>query len=213
VIGGYTQILLEKARERGSIAEEDILQRLRSNVLMVHSLITNYLDLSQVEAGHLTLAKKPLAINEILHRVGQQYEAEAQRRDLTLEFHLQQKLPAVDGDALALERLFANLMHNALKFTPKLGRVTVSSAQQDSEVVVMVADSGRGIAPEELPSIFEKYRRAATSQPQEGVGLGLFIAKMLVEAHGGRIEVESTIGSGSCFSVRLPVISADSAEA
>jgi len=136
IILGYAEILLEETRERNSLAEEDLLQRLKSNVLLVHSLVTNYLDISKIEAGHLTLVKEPLGLNNILHQVGQQYEAEAQRCHLTLEFHLQQELPVVEGDTLALERVFANLVHNALKFTPERGRVTVSSAYQDGEVVV-----------------------------------------------------------------------------
>jgi len=175
--------------------------------------VTNYLDLSKVEAGRLTLDKKPLMVNSILQRVEQQYEAEAQRSDLSLELQLAQELPVVEGDPLALERVFANLVHNALKFTPERGRVTVSSGQQDSEVVVRVADTGPGIGAEELPFIFERYRRASASRSQEGVGLGLFIVKALVEGHGGRVEVESSSGGGSCFSVFLPIIFAHPVQA
>jgi len=111
----------------------------------------------------------------------------------------------IAGDPLALERVFANLMDNALRFTPELGRVRVSSAWRNSEVVVAVADTGPGVAPEEIPGLFEKYQRAAASQHRKGSGLGLFIVKALVEAHRGRVEVESTLGNGSCFSVFLPI--------
>jgi signal transduction histidine kinase len=112
---------------------------------------------------------------------------------------------------MALERVFANLMHNALKFTPERGRVKVSSSRQKDEVVVAVADTGLGIAPEEMPLIFEKYQRAAATQRREGTGLGLSVVKALVGAHGGRVEVESTLGRGTCFSVFLPIVSADPA--
>jgi PAS domain S-box-containing protein len=203
VILGYCDMLLDPAEERPSPEQTTLLQRLRSNALTIHALITNYLDLSKLEAGHLTLAKQPLVFNELLRQVGQQYEAEAQRRGLRLQLCLQDELPSIEGDPLALARVVANLLHNALKFTPAAGQITVSSAYRDGEVVVAVADTGPGIAPTELPRLFEKYRRAASTRGQEGAGLGLYIVKLLVEAHGGRIEVHSTPGQGTCFSVFL----------
>ena len=207
VILGYSEVLLEKVREQGSALaeEEDVLEKLRSSVLTIDSLITNYLDLSRIETGQLPLAMMPLAINHTLRRVGLRYKAEARYRRISLELQLQQELPVIAGDPLALERVFANLMDNALRFTPEPGRVRVSSAWRNSEVVVAVADTGPGVAPEEIPGLFEKYQRAAASQHRKGSGLGLFIVKALVEAHRGRVEVESNLGSGSCFSVFLPI--------
>ncbi len=204
IILGYTEILLEAAKEQGNVQEEDLLGKLRCNALAVHSLVTNYLDLSQIEAGRLHLAREPLEVNRVLLQVGQRHEAEARHRGITLEVHLDPNLPLVVGDPLGLDRVFANLLHNALKFTPKGGKVLLSSARRGHGVVASVADTGPGIAPEEVPLLFEKYRRTRTSQHQEGVGLGLFIAKTFVEAQGGRIEVESTLGQGSCFLVFLP---------
>ena len=206
VILGYSDLLLEEARERDAKAkeDEDALERLTSNARTIYSLATNYLQLSRIEAGHLTVGKQPLLLTDLLRRVGRQYQGEARRRRITLEFHLQEGLPAVEGDTLGLEQIFTNLLNNALKFTPELGRVTVSATQQNGEVVIAVADTGLGIAPEEVATIFEKYRRVGTAQDREGVGLGLFIVKTLVEAHRGRLAVESTLGAGTCFSVFLP---------
>src|SRR5439155_558277 len=207
VILGYSEVLLAKVREQGSALaeEEDVLEKLRSSVLTIDSLITNYLDLSRIETGHLPLAMMPLAINHILRRVGLRYKAEARYRRISLELQLQQELPVIAGDPLALERVFANLLDNALRFTPGRGQVRVSSARRNSEVVVAVEDTGPGVAPEEIPGLFEKYQRAAARQHRPRSGLGLFIVKALVEAHRGRVEVESTLGSGSCFSVFLPI--------
>jgi len=203
---GYIALLLEQVKERSATGEEEnILLRLQSNAVTLHSLVTNYLELSRIEAGRLTLGKQPLAVNDLLRRVGQQYEGESQRRRITLEFHLQEELPAIEGDALALERIFANLLHNALKFTPELGRITVSSARQrDEMVVVAVADTGPGLAEEEVATIFEKYHQASSTTLQAGTGLGLSIVKALVEAHGGWVEVNSTPGQGTSFMVFLP---------
>ena len=196
VILGYTEMLLEEA--------QDLLGRIRGNALTVHSLVTNYLDFARIEAEQLTLTKKLLQLNDLLLRVGQQYEAEAQRLHLTLDIQLQPDLPVIEADAVALERVFTNLLHNALKFTSKRGRVTIHSARGDGEVVAAITDTGPGLAPGEIPLLFEKYRRAERTKHQAGTGLGLFIAKSVVEAHKGRIAVDSTLGVGTCFSVFLP---------
>lgn len=203
VILGYAEMLIEQAQEKGTVAETGLLERIKSNALMVHALVSNYLDLTRIEAKWLTVTKQPLALNELLQRVGQLYEAEARRRRVTVEWQLHPALPLIAGDPLALERVFANLLHNALKFTPATGRVTISTTYRGSQVMVAVTDTGPGIAPEELPLLFQKYRRARFSLTQEGTGLGLFIVKSLVEAHGGYVTVQSVPGQGTCFRVVL----------
>jgi PAS domain S-box-containing protein len=204
VILGYSELLLDEAQAHNRTWEADVLLRLRSSTLTVSSLVANYLDFSKIEKGRLELTTRPLALNHILRQIKEQYEAEARRRRVTLHLQLQEDLSTIHGDPLALERVFANLLQNALKFTPEAGQVTVRSAQDDGEVIAAIADSGPGIAPEELPLLFEKYRRTEEGKKREGTGLGLFIVKSLVEAHGGRVEVESIVGVGSCFRVFLP---------
>jgi signal transduction histidine kinase len=204
VILGCTEILMEEAKDRASTEELHFLQRLQSNALLVHSLVSNYLDYARSESGNLTLNKQPLDLGALLLRVVQRYEAEAHRREITLNFNLTQELSPFEGDPLALERVFTNLLHNALKFTPQSGCVTLSAERSNSEVAVSVTDTGCGIALEELPQIFQRYRRTVANRHQEGTGLGLFIVKALVEAHGGRVEVASMLGQGSCFTVFLP---------
>lgn len=201
ILGG-TFLLKEEGL---SPTQEDVVQRLERSAQTILLLVNNYLDLSMIEAGYMDLVKERLQLNKSLRQIGRQYESQAQRRRITVELCLQEGLPSVEGDTMALERIFSNLLHNALKFTPEGGRVTVSTRQEKDRVVVAVADTGRGIAPEAMPMIFEKYWRATTIQRREGTGLGLFIVKALVEAHGGRVEVESTLGQGSCFAVCLPV--------
>ena len=213
VILGYTDILLQQAKERGSAEDRETLEHLHSNTMTVHALVNNYLDLSRIEVGCFTLAKKPVALNHILQNVVQQYETVARSRHLTLTCCLQEGLPFFEGDPLALERIFANLLNNALKFTPRMGWVTISSAQRNSEVVATIADTGPGLTPEEISSLFEKYQRAEAARYHDGTGLGLYIVKELINSHGGRIEVESTPGSGTCFSVFLPFTLTKSAKA
>ncbi|MGH7929480.1 MAG: sensor histidine kinase, partial [Candidatus Binatia bacterium] len=112
-----------------------------------------------------------------------------------------------EGNPEALERIFANLVDNALKFTPASGEVTLGSEFYNGEVIATVSDTGPGIAQQELHLIFEKYLRAAKDQFRTGVGLGLFIVQQLVNAHGGRIEVSSTPGISTRFSICLPAAS------
>jgi PAS domain S-box-containing protein len=202
VILGCAELLSEELLTQ---EQHTLLRRLRGNALTVHSLMTNYLDLSKIESGHLTLRIQPLLINTLLRQVSQQYEAEAERRGLALHLQLQDDLPLVEGDPLALERVFANLLHNAIKFTPRFGRITIHSALRDNSVVVRIVDSGPGIVPEELASLFVKYRQVKEVRTAEGAGLGLFIVRALVEAHGGQVEAESIPGQGACFSVLLPM--------
>ena len=125
-----------------------------------------------------------------------------------MAFELQGESLIVNGDGPALERVFTNLLTNALKFTAMDGRVSMQTAVQGEEAVVVISDTGPGIAPGETQAIFEKYRQTLVGMQREGTGLGLFVVKTLVEAHGGRVAVESALGKGSRFSVFLPLVQA-----
>ena len=203
VILGFASMLSEIGEL--SPEQQDIVMRMQASADTVLSLVANYLNLTKIEAGSLALSRRPLALNQLLQSIGDQYGGEAQRQGIAFEQDLAPDLPTIEADELALERAFSNLVHNAVKFTPANGRVTIRSAQKDGQIVVQVQDSGCGISPEDLPSIFQPYRRGETRQAREGTGLGLCITKTLVEAHGGRITVDSTPGRGTCFSISLPI--------
>lgn len=223
---GYLDLLAQGIGTAAPTSEQDFLVRIRDNALTMNSLIANYLDLARTEAGQLVLQKSTQSLVPILQQVVQQYTGVAQRHHLTLTLKLGENLPEVKADRVALERIFTNLVRNALKFTPETGHITVTAQRWQNEnshsgtlsvattlchlleqggVVVEVSDTGPGIAPDEIPLVFQKYRRTSTSRNQEGTGLGLFIVKTMVEAHGGHVEVESQLGSGSCFRVILPL--------
>lgn len=205
IIVGYAEMLIDRARERGDGEDERLLQRLQSHSLTVRTLVANYLDCIREEAGQLVLHKRQVAVDDLLRRIVEQYLPEAQSSGISLELSLQDELPSVNGDPVALERIVTNLIHNALKYSSASEQVIVRSFRQSGHVVIAVADTGPGIVAEELPTIFDKYHRATAAQSYEGGGLGLFIAKTFVEAHGGYITVDSTLGVGSCFSVFLPL--------
>ena len=207
VVIGYADLLLSTAKSRASHEETDMLLSLRSGAFSLSTLVMNYLDLAKIEARPVVLAKGPVSLREVLRRVGKQYEREAQRLRVVLDYSLPDELPAVLGNAMALERIVTNLLHNALKFTPANGNVTIRAfVQQQNEIVITVTDTGPGMTAEEIAVVFEKYRTAKRDRKREGSGLGLFIVKTLVEAHGGRVEVQSTLGAGTCMSVVLPAV-------
>ncbi|MGE0824059.1 MAG: PAS domain S-box protein [Candidatus Binatia bacterium] len=222
---GYVDLLQQDNAGLSSL-EGEFIQRIRENAQAIHSLISNYLDLARAEAGTVVLQKTLLSLDVILQRVVQQYAGIAQRHHVNLSLEIAEKLPLCSADGMALERVFSNLIRNALKFTPETGQIvvraqrwqpkpgedrdstppSVSSSPENSGIVVEVVDTGPGIAAEEIPLLFQKYHPFAHGRDHEGTGLGLFVVKTFVEAHGGWVEVDSTLGRGACFRVVLPAL-------
>ena len=146
-----------------------------------------------------------MAFNSLLKDVIRQQETELQRKQLTLDLNLDEQLPEVMGDAAQLDRVFWNLIGNAIKFTPSGGKISVSCKREDGHVCVAVNDTGIGISQEELPLLFTQFKRLKGAAKIEGTGLGLFIVKTIIEAHKGSVQVESVDGQGSTFTVRIPI--------
>ncbi len=202
---GYADLLGEEIKPAGMKQAENLVGQLRANILTIAELTTNYSMALAIEGGRFPISREPTQINEVLGQAIMKYMAEASSRGISLETRLTRDLPLIEGDGSALERAVANLVYNALRFTPRGGRVTLASALRDGAVVLSVSDTGRGVPPEEITLLFEKYWQHDSDTDKKGSGLGLFIVKSLVEAHGGRVEVESTPGQGTCFRVILPL--------
>jgi signal transduction histidine kinase len=186
-----------------SVAREilDAIHRMRA-------LIDNVLDVGRIELG-LAAEFEDMDVEPVLRAVLAANEAAARRKDIVLELELAGGLPHVHGSAIRLEQAVANLLGNALKFTPPGGVVRVRAAREDGWLVVTVADSGPGI-PEALQGrLFRKFSTLGEHRMNEGNGLGLAIVKSLVEAHGGRVSVRSEVGKGSVFGFALPVAGPD----
>jgi signal transduction histidine kinase/DNA-binding response OmpR family regulator len=171
------------------------------------SLINDVLDLAKVEAGRLDLQTEPVelpgAIRELLNGMRPLAERKHQRLEANAP------LITVDVDRGRLRQVLYNLLSNAIKYTPEGGLVRVDASEEDGWVRIAVTDSGIGIAQEDLDAVFEEFRQVGEpSERQEGTGLGLALTRRLVEAHGGRIEVQSRRGEGSRFTVLLPSPSA-----
>lgn len=205
---GYVDLLVEETTGRRTAEEDDFLQRTKDNVLTISTLISNYLDLAKVEAGQLVLYKAEQSLRELLQQTVTLHGSVARRHRLTVTVNIEEDLPEIVGDRSALERVFSNLLRNALKFTPETGKIDIRAfyRKKDHVVLVEIQDTGPGIAPEEIPSLFERYRRTMASRHHEGTGLGLFIVKTFAEAHGGSVEVDGNWGHGACFQVILPAM-------
>jgi len=168
-------------------------------------LVENFLLVSKIEAGKLEQTTEPVNINEVLTRVFNMNKLHADNKGVSLELELDPHLPLVQCNPTQMFRVFTNLIGNALKFTSGGKKIKIASGVEENLVRVTVADQGTGIAPDILPYIFDKYKRSASDEHPKGLGLALFIVKTIVESVGGRVEVESTLGKGTTFTVHLPL--------
>ncbi|MET7418175.1 response regulator [Dactylosporangium sp. NPDC005555] len=171
-------------------------------------LINDILDLAKVEAGRLELNPEPLALDVAVNEVITGLRPLTDRKRLEVLIAVPQV--AVRADPLRFRQILDNLLSNAIKFTPEGGRITLSAAPHTGEVALTVADSGIGIAPENHARVFEEFQQVGSAaQRQAGTGLGLALTRRLVEAHGGSIALQSALGEGSRFTVRLPDATAE----
>jgi heavy metal sensor kinase len=189
-------------------AIERSIESIEKMTLVVRSL----LHLSQAESGQVKLSLARMDLAELVRQTADQFQIPAEMQGVTLREQMQDGC-YVEGDRIQIERMVSNLLSNAIKYTGKGGSVEVSLAQKDGEVQLAVADTGRGIAKEHIPRIFERFYRIQDGEedPERGLGLGLSFVAWIVRAHEGRIEVESEPGKGSRFVVHLPAAPASRA--
>ena len=204
IINGYAGLLLDALAEQplddGLRASIEAIQR---GVRRMNGMIEDLVDTARLDGGHLQLACAPLDLSAYLAEFLQRSAPVLPVERVCLE--LPADLPRVAADANRLERIITNLLSNALKYSDPDTPVLARAQGQAGEVVVAIADRGRGIPPHDLPHLFERFYRSKSARSAEGLGLGLCITKMLIEAHGGRIWVESELGKGSTFYFTLPI--------
>jgi two-component system NtrC family sensor kinase len=190
--------------------QAEFIRRVQFSVQSITSLITDLLDLGRIEAGFDTQ-------NEITHLAlvtryavdGLRQRAEAKRQTLLVD--VPDNLPRVLGNPPRLRQMLANLLDNAIKYTPEGGILSLRAHDEGEVVILSVSDSGLGIPPADQPYIFDKFYRAANARQEfTGSGLGLAIVKSIVDNHGGRIWLESKPGEGTTFTVMLPQYKAES---
>jgi len=182
-----------------------LLQRIKDNAANTLNLVSNFVELGRIEGGTLQLDRRPIDCPALAQEVIGRQDALASSRGVHLQLAADADLPQVSADAGYLERALTNLLSNAIKFTAAGGTVEVHISVEGDWLAIAVRDSGSGIPPDELGLVFEKYKRGRDSAGVEGSGLGLFIVKSVVEGHGGSVDVVSTVGDGSTFTIRLPL--------
>lgn len=167
------------------------------------------LHLSQAESGQVKLAFEPVDLAAAAANIAEQFEIPAEAENLRLEVHLEPQ-SAIMGDRIQLDRLLSNLLSNSIKYTPAGGSIHLSVVQRGGEVELTVADTGRGIPPEHLPHIFDRFYRVPDGHrdPDKGLGLGLSFVAWIVKAHGARIHVDSTPGQGTRFTITFAAAAA-----
>ena len=205
VVLGHAELLAEESRSTMSPAEKGFsIKCIRNNIDGIVKLITEFLDVSKLEATTLNSAKSLVQLNAIIEGIALQQSVTTREKNLRLSLELDQDLKPVFGDPNQLERALWNLVSNAIKFTPRGGRITVGTRMIKKNISINVTDNGPGIPKEELSALFTEYRRLKGTANIEGTGLGLFIVKTIVEAHNGSIAVKSGEGIGTTFTVLLP---------
>lgn len=203
---GWTQML-----QRGKLSEEKkafAIQTIERNAKLQVQLIGDLLDISRVLRGKMNVAKDPVDLSSVILAAVETVRLAAERKSVALETNLSPCM--VIGDAGRLQQIVWNLLSNAVKFTPDSGGVTVTLQAVEHRAQIQVADTGKGIAADFLPHVFEHFRQEdySTTRQFGGLGLGLAIARQLVELHGGTIAVDSLgVDQGSTFTVKLPLAS------
>jgi signal transduction histidine kinase len=179
-------------------------QMVHRAAVRMNRLIQDLLDVRRIDSGRMEIDAHPEAVSGLLNEAMDMMRPLATAASLELTSELDANLPDVVADSTRILQVLSNLVGNAVKFTPKSGRVRVRAVAAEGEVRFSVSDTGPGIPPEQLPHIFGRYWQGAHAD-RRGIGLGLAIAKGIVEAHGGRIWVESQVGAGSDFIFTLPI--------
>jgi two-component system, OmpR family, phosphate regulon sensor histidine kinase PhoR len=205
-IRGFSETLLEGALEDAGNRRR-FIEIIHDHALRLTRLTNDLLRLAQIEAGQLQLELRPVTIANIVEPCIETTRVNATQKGLTVEVQSSPDMPAVLGDMQSLQGVLQELLDNAIRYSSPGGEIKIKTALKGSEIEISVSDTGIGIPKADQARIFERFYRTdpARSRESGGTGLGLAIAKHLIEAHGGRIQVESEVGKGSTFSILLPV--------
>ncbi len=197
-----TETLHEGAIDQPSVAR-DFVSKMNVEVDRLAQMVQEMGDLSRIESGESPLQKSPVNIADVATSAVERLKAQSERAGLRLETRIASDLPRASVDEGRIEQVLVNLIHNAIKFTPPGGRIDITAKVDGDMLVVSVSDTGVGISTDDLPRVFERFYKADRARAGGGTGLGLAIAKHVVEAHGGRIWVESVEGRGATFSFSI----------
>lgn len=204
-IKGFVETLLDGAINDKEKSKE-FLNILKTHTEKLENLINDLLNLSKIESKELKMQYTHINVSELIKHVAVFYKSKMDSKQQKLSVNVPDNIPLVSVDELKLEQVFSNLLDNAIKFTPNGGSISILAAEEKDFIRIDFKDTGIGIQEEHLPHIFERFYRVDKTRSREmgGTGLGLSIVKHIMEAHGGKVTVESFFGKGSVFSVFIP---------
>ncbi|MGH8235894.1 MAG: sensor histidine kinase [Steroidobacteraceae bacterium] len=202
---GYLETILLKDETLSRVARQQYLEVALRHSERVERLIAALFELSKLEAGAVVPAPEPFAIAELIQDIALRFRLRAQQLGIELTTRTEPIAPSVHADVALVERVFENLLDNALRHTPAGGRVEIDAQQRDHFMEVRVSDSGAGVAAIDLPHVFERHFHRRNQAAEAGTGLGLAIVRRIVELHGGRVSMTSTPGARTAVTFSLPL--------
>jgi PAS domain S-box-containing protein len=203
---GFSEIMLAKVKKRGIEDFKQFLTEILYQANTLHDMVNNILEVHKMEDGSMEIQKGVTEFDEIVRNAIRQVEVSAKQKDITISSEIPADLPPVFVDQTKMIRLFANILSNGIKYSSEKGQIHIHSTLQDDVILTGITDTGKGIPPEYLERIFDRF--AQVDRRKQGgmasVGLGLYFCKLVIEAHGGKIWAKSEIGKGSTFYFTIP---------
>lgn len=205
LLQGYTESIVD-----GVVTEPDEIRDSLAVVLdeskRLNRLVNELLNVARMDAEGLSVEKEVQPIDDLLNKMKAKYRMQAEDLDLTMEFNSGNDNQLWDYDMDRMDQVLTNLIDNASRYTQPGDTIAVTTAKDNRYNILYISDTGTGIAPEHLQQVFDRFYKvdASRKRGKQGTGLGLFICKMIIEEHGGKIEVESELGKGTTFIIKLP---------
>ncbi len=205
-IKGYASILIDEKLGNLNPAQKERLAKISRHSSSLASLVNNLLDISRIESGKVEMNIEQVSIEEVLGGIIDILNPQLQEKNLALKIEIPPDIIPVWADRSQLERVFINLLGNAIKFSPEKAKITIDVLDKKDYIQVDISDIGIGIASDDLPKIFDEFYRADNSinKYKKGTGLGLSLVKRIIDVHNGKISVKSRLNRGSTFSFILP---------
>jgi len=202
LIKGYVGTLRREDANWDREIVKDSLAVIEEEADRLTGLIENLLDASRLQAGGLSISSSDVALDAIAKRIAERFQTQSSIHIINVD--IADNFPIINGDETRLEQVLSNLISNAIKYSPQGGEILISGQVRPNQVIICVSDDGPGVAPEDIPHIFDRfYRSSNAKRTTKGAGLGLYLARAVIEAHGGRIWVDPRPGNGAriCFSI------------
>jgi len=206
-IGGFSSLFLAGAIGTITNPQKEIIERIKASSTFMNNLLEDLLDISQIEAGKLELRLAPVDLLALITDNVKLNRMFAEKKQIALNFNPQCTPPLLNLDSPKIEQVLNNLISNAIKFSESETAITIEMVERDGQILLSVRDQGQGIEPQEIEKVFKAFEKTSTRSTagEKSTGLGMAIVKKLVEGHGGKIWLESTVGVGTTFFISLPL--------